>query len=81
VHESVAEKFVEECKKAVVELYGTDPKKKSTTTHASSAQKLSSASQAIDQKKVVAGGASDPQARYIDPTIIYPSPGTIHHGG
>jgi acyl-CoA reductase-like NAD-dependent aldehyde dehydrogenase len=26
----------------------------------------------IDQKKVVAGGKSDPQARYIDPTIIYP---------
>jgi aldehyde dehydrogenase (NAD+) len=26
VHESVAEEFVRECKKAVVELYGTDPK-------------------------------------------------------
>ena len=26
VHESVAEQFVAECKKAVVELYGTDPK-------------------------------------------------------
>ena len=26
VHESIAEQFVEECKKAVVELYGTDPK-------------------------------------------------------
>ena len=26
----------------------------------------------IDQKKVIAGGASDPKARYIDPTILYP---------
>jgi hypothetical protein len=26
----------------------------------------------IDQEKVVAGGASDPKARYIDPTILYP---------
>src|SRR6202140_931150 len=33
VHESVAEKFVEECKKAVVELYGTDPKKKFEASH------------------------------------------------
>ncbi|HTD16010.1 MAG TPA: aldehyde dehydrogenase family protein, partial [Chthoniobacterales bacterium] len=29
VHESVAEEFVAECKKAVVELYGTDPKSNS----------------------------------------------------
>ena len=26
----------------------------------------------IDQKKVVIGGASDPDARYLDPTVIYP---------
>jgi len=26
----------------------------------------------IDPKKVVAGGKSDPAARYLDPTIIYP---------
>ena len=26
VHESIAEQFVAECKKAVVELYGADPK-------------------------------------------------------
>src|SRR5271156_3059957 len=29
VHESVAEEFVAECKKAMVELYGTDPKSRS----------------------------------------------------
>jgi len=73
VHESVAEKFVEECKKAVVELYGTDPKKKfddySRIVSPKAVERLASL---IDQKKVVAGGAADPQARYIDPTIIYP---------
>ena len=26
----------------------------------------------IDQNKVVIGGASDPEARYLDPTVIYP---------
>src|ERR1700730_8053253 len=73
VHESVAEKFVEECKKAAVELSGTDPKKKfddySRIVSPKAVERLASL---IDQKKVVAGGASDPQARYIDPTIIYP---------
>src|ERR1700722_8879726 len=26
----------------------------------------------IDQKKVVIGGGADPEARYLDPTVIYP---------
>src|SRR6202158_3719658 len=73
VHESVSEKFVEECKKAVVELYGTEPKKKfddySRIVSPKAVERLASL---IDQKKVVAGRSSDPPARYIDPTIIYP---------
>jgi len=73
VHESIAEEFVEECKKAVVELYGTDPKKRSDDysciVSPKAVERLASL---IDQRKVVAGGRSDPEARYIDPTIIYP---------
>src|SRR5882724_4564617 len=73
VHESIAEEFVQECKKAVVELYGNDPKSRlddySRIVSPKAVERLASL---IDQKKVVAGGASDPKARYIDPTIIYP---------
>jgi aldehyde dehydrogenase (NAD+) len=34
VHESIAEKFAQECKEAVVELYGTDPFSAPSNLHA-----------------------------------------------
>src|ERR1700694_2525226 len=62
VHESIADSFVAECKKAVVELYGTDPKKKfddySRIVSPKAVERLASL---IDQKKVVAGGGAAPQ--------------------
>jgi aldehyde dehydrogenase (NAD+) len=73
VHESIAEQFVAECKKAMVELYGTDPKSRpddySRIISPKATERLAGL---IDQKKVVIGGASDPDARYLDPTVIYP---------
>src|SRR6202167_2517628 len=73
VHESVAEDFVAECKKAMVELYGTDPKSRpddySRIISPKATERLAGL---IDQRKVVIGGASDPEARYLDPTVIYP---------
>src|SRR5580693_427751 len=73
VHESVAAEFVAECKKAMVELYGTDPKSRpddySRIISPNATERLAGL---IDQKKVVIGGASDPDARYLDPTVIYP---------
>jgi len=72
VHESVAGEFVAECKKAVIELYGTDPKNNSDYSRVISPKAVERLAGLIDQKKVVAGGASDPKGRYIDPTILYP---------
>src|ERR1700680_3513156 len=73
VHESIAERFVEECKKAVVELYGTDPKSRSDDySRIVSHKAVERLAVIIDQKKVVAGGKSEPKSRYIDPTILYP---------
>jgi aldehyde dehydrogenase (NAD+) len=73
VHELIAEEFVAECKKAMVELYGTDPKSRpddySRIISPNATERLAGL---IDQKKVVIGGASDPEARYLDPTVIYP---------
>src|SRR6202451_2461868 len=73
VHELVAEQFVAECKKAMVELYGTDPKSRpddySRIISPKATERLAGL---IDQKKVVIGGSSDPEARYLDPTVIYP---------
>jgi aldehyde dehydrogenase (NAD+) len=72
VHESVAEEFVRECKKAVVELYGTDPKSNPDYSRVISPAAVERLAALIDPKKVVYGGKSDTQARYLDPTILYP---------
>jgi len=72
VHESVVEKFVAECKKALVELYGTDPKNNSDYSRIVNAKEVERLAALVDPKKVIAGGASDPKAHYLDPTILYP---------
>src|SRR5271163_3118994 len=72
VHESIAGAFVAECKKAVVVLYGIDPKNNSDYSRIVNAKSVERLAALIDPKTVVAGGSSDPQARYIDPTILYP---------
>jgi aldehyde dehydrogenase (NAD+) len=72
VHESVAEEFVAECKKAVVELYGTDPKSNSDYSRIISPAAVKRLASLIDPKKAVYGGKFDAPTRYLDPTILYP---------
>jgi aldehyde dehydrogenase (NAD+) len=72
VHESIAEQFVAECKKAVVDLYGVDPKSNSGYSRVISRAAVDRLVSVIDPKKVVYGGKSDASARYLDPTILYP---------
>jgi aldehyde dehydrogenase (NAD+) len=72
VHESIAEQFVAECKKAVVALYGADPKSNSDYSRVISPAAVERLASLIDPKKVVYGGKFDAPARYLDPTIIYP---------
>jgi aldehyde dehydrogenase (NAD+) len=71
VHESVAEQFVAECRKAVVALYGTDPKTNSDYSRVISPGAVERLASLIDPKKVVYGGKSDAPTRYLDPTILY----------
>jgi acyl-CoA reductase-like NAD-dependent aldehyde dehydrogenase len=72
VYESIAEQFVAECKKAVVELYGTDPKSNPDYSRVISPPAVTRLASLIDPQKVVYGGKSDAPARYLDPTILYP---------
>jgi aldehyde dehydrogenase (NAD+) len=72
VHESVADAFVAEAKKAVAELYGDDPRNNSDYSRIISAHEVSRLSDLIDPTKIISGGSSDPNARYLDPTIVYP---------
>src|SRR5258708_4049749 len=72
VHESIAEQFVAECNRAVVALYGADPKTNSDYSRVISAAAVERLASLIDPKKVVYGGKFDGPARYLDPTILYP---------
>jgi aldehyde dehydrogenase (NAD+) len=72
VHESVAEAFVAECKKAVVELYGKDPKSNSDYSRIISPSAVKRLGSLIDPSQVVSGGKFDESVRYLDPTILYP---------
>jgi acyl-CoA reductase-like NAD-dependent aldehyde dehydrogenase len=72
VHESVADAFVAECKKAVGDLYGTDPKSNSDYSRIISPAAVKRLVSLIDPSKVVSGGRFDESARYLDPTILYP---------
>jgi aldehyde dehydrogenase (NAD+) len=56
----------------VVELYGTEPKNNPDYSRVISAREVSRLAGLIDPTKVVSGGQSDVEARYLDPTILYP---------
>ena len=72
VHESIAEEFVAEAKKALVALYGEDPKSNPDYSRIISAREVERLAGLIDLNNVVSGGRSDAAARYLDPTIVYP---------
>src|SRR6516225_8562089 len=72
VHESVAEAFVAEAKAALVALYGKNPMANPEYSRIIGAREVSRLAALIDPAKVVIGGRSDPENRYLDPTIVYP---------
>jgi aldehyde dehydrogenase (NAD+) len=72
VHESIADAFVAEAKKALVEFYGSDPKNNPDYSRIVSTKEAARLAALIGTAKVVHGGKSDVDSRYIDPTILYP---------
>jgi aldehyde dehydrogenase (NAD+) len=72
VHESVAEAFVAEARKALVELFGKDPKSNSDYSRIINGRAVERLASLIDPAKVIAGGKSDLDAHYLDPTLLYP---------
>jgi aldehyde dehydrogenase (NAD+) len=72
VHESIAEQFVAEAKAPLIGLFGEDPKSNSDYSRVISAREVTRLAGLIDPANVVIGGGSDPEARYLDPTIVYP---------
>src|SRR5712672_3792647 len=72
VQESVADAFVAEAKKALLELFGDDPKSNTDYSRIINARTVDRLAALIDPAKVVAGGKSDRDAHYLDPTLLYP---------
>jgi len=72
VHETVADEFVAECRKAVIELYGMNPKENPDYSRIISAREVKRLAQLVDEKKVIVGGGYDEAERYFEPTILYP---------
>ena len=61
-----------EAKAALIALYGQNPKANPDYSRIIGARVASRLGGLIDPAKVVAGGESDPDARYLAPTIVYP---------
>ena len=72
VHESVADAFVAACKRAVVDLYGANPKRNPDYSRIITSAAVRRLASLIDRDKVVHGGDFDEAARYVAPTILYP---------
>jgi len=72
VHEKVADEFVAECRKAVIELYGENPKDNPDYSRIINAREVQRLAQRVDEKKVVMGGGYNEAERYFEPTILYP---------
>ena len=72
VHESVAEEFVSQSAEALVSLYGRDPRNNPDYSRIISEHDVLRLAALIDPGKVIAGGRSEPEVRYLDPTILYP---------
>jgi NAD-dependent aldehyde dehydrogenases len=72
VHEKVADEFVAACRRAVIELYGDNPKTNPHYSRIINAGEVRRLAQLVDSNKVITGGDYDEVERYFAPTILYP---------
>ncbi|WP_321883913.1 aldehyde dehydrogenase family protein [Burkholderia cepacia] len=73
VHESVADQFIDACKKAVLRLYGERPIESPDFSRIITAQDVDRIAGMLDGAPVVHGGQFDRELRYVAPTIVYPA--------
>ncbi|WP_028008047.1 aldehyde dehydrogenase family protein [Solimonas flava] len=73
VHERVAESFISRLKAAIVRMYGDDPRQSPDFARMISARDAERVASYIVAEKIVHGGRSDVAARYVEPTLLYPS--------
>ena len=70
VHQSIHEALVEEIRKNIPRIYGSDPRDSIALPRMINRQHFERVLSIIDQDKVVSGGTSDPEDLYIEPTVM-----------
>lgn len=73
VHEAVADEFLKRLKASLVRMYGEDPSKSPDLARMISVHDAERVASYIVPGKVVHGGRHDTAARYVEPTVLYPS--------
>lgn len=73
VHESIADIFIDKLKKSTIKMYGEDPQQSPDFARMISEHDAERVASYIIPEKVVLGGRYDVKARYVEPTILYPS--------
>jgi aldehyde dehydrogenase (NAD+) len=73
VHESVADAFLAKLKASIVKMYGDDPSQSPDFARMICEHDTERVASYIQPEKVVHGGRYDMKARYVEPTILYPS--------
>lgn len=73
VHASVADAFIAKLKAAIVKMYGEDPSRSPDFARMISTHDTERVASYILPEKVVHGGRFDVAARYVEPTVLFPS--------
>lgn len=73
VHEKVADIFIEKLKASIRKMYGDDPSQSPDFARMISEHDTERVASYIIPEKVVLGGRYDVAARYVEPTLLYPS--------
>lgn len=72
VHESIAEEFVKEAKKALSDMYGPSPFMHPDFSRIISTNEVKRLASLLPKEGVIAGGDYNEEQRYFAPTILYP---------
>lgn len=73
VHASVADAFIAKLKAAIVKMYGENPSRSPDFARMISTHDTERVASYILPEKVVHGGRFDVAARYVEPTVLFPS--------
>lgn len=73
VHESIADDFIAKLTAAIKKMYGENPQESPDLARMISEHDAERVASYIVPDKVVIGGRFDVKARYVEPTVLYPS--------